>query len=178
MADPASTAAAAAPSSGGLPQFDPAPWPAEIFWALVVFLVLYLLISRVFVPRVAGTIDDREDKIAGDFGEARRMRDTAQAELDAAAAEIAAARNRAHQIAQDALAKAKTAAVARRAEEEAKLSQVLAGAEARIAEARAEAMGHVQTVAAEVAEAMIERLTGVGASRAEIEVALAQSPTA
>jgi F-type H+-transporting ATPase subunit b len=178
MADPSTTAQAAAPSSGGLPQFDPHPWPGEIFWSLVIFLVLYLLISRVFVPRVQGTIDEREDKISGDIGDARRARDAAQAELDAAAAELASARAHAQKVAADAQAQAKAAAAERRAQEEARLAEVMAAAEARIATARAEAMGHVRSIALDTAEAMIARLTGAEASRAEVEGALAQIPQA
>jgi F-type H+-transporting ATPase subunit b len=176
MAD--ATSAAAAPSSGGLPQFDPAPWAGEIFWSLVIFLVLYLLISRVFVPRVAGTIEKREDSISQDIGDARRARDAAQADLDVAAAEIASARARAQKVAQDAQAQAKAAAAARKAQEEARLSEVLAAADARIAAARAEAMSHVRTIATETAEAMIARLTSREASRAEVEGALSHLPTA
>jgi len=174
MTDPASAASAAAPASGGMPQFDPAPWAGEIFWSLVVFLVLYLLIARVFIPRVQGTIDDREDRIASDIGDARRLRDEAQADMNAAAAEMAQARAQAHKVAAEAAVEAKALAAARQAEEEARLGQALSAAEARIAEARAEAMGHVQAIALDAAHAMIVRLTGTEASRTEVEGALAR----
>lgn len=172
MADPTTTAAAAEKASGGLPQFDPAPWPSEIFWALVIFAILYLLVSRVFAPAIGGTIDQREDKIAGDIGDARRARDAAQAELDAAAGELAAARARAQKVALDAQNEAKAAAAARQAEEDAKIAKSLEEAEARIAAARAEAMGHIRSIAVDTAQAMIEKLTGAEADRAEVEAAV------
>ena len=174
MADTAPVHAAAEHVSSGLPQFDPAPWPGEIIWALVIFLVLYVLISRVFVPRVAGTIGMREDRISGDIGDARRARDAAQAQLDAAAAELAAARSRAQKLAKDAQAEAKTEVAEARAAEEARLGERLAEAESRILAARGEALGHVRTIAVEAAEAMVARLSGVPANRAEIEAALSQ----
>jgi F-type H+-transporting ATPase subunit b len=174
----AQSTTAAPPASGGLPQLDPTPWAGEIVWSLIVFLVLYLLISRVFVPRVAGTIERREDQIAQDIGDARRAREAARVELDEAAAEMAAARARAHKVAQDAQAQAKAAAAARQAEEEARLSEVLAKAEARIADARAEAMTHVRSIAADAAQAMILRLTAREASLEEVEGALSHLPNA
>jgi len=170
MADP--TTAVAEKATGGLPQFDPAPWPSEIFWALLIFLALYLLISRVFAPQIGGAIDAREDKIAGDIGDARRARDAAQADLDAAAKDMAVARNRAKQVAIDAQNAAKAAAAARQAEEDAKIAKSLEEADARIAAARAEAMGHVRAIAVETAQAMIHRLTGAEATTAEVEAAL------
>jgi F-type H+-transporting ATPase subunit b len=164
MAEP--TAAA---GGGGLPQFDLSQWPGQIFWVLVTFAVLYVLFSRVFVPRVAGTMDAREDKISGDIGEARRLRDAARADLEAAAGEMAAARARAQKVALDAQSEAKAASAARQAVEEARLAEALAVAEARIAGARAAAMGHVRAIAIETAQAMISRLTGAEATTAEVE---------
>jgi len=172
MADPTQVADKA---SGGLPQFDPGPWPSEIFWALLIFGGLYFLIANVFVPRIGGTIDAREDRIAGDIGEARKARDAAQAEMDIAAGELAAARARAQKIAHDAQAEAKAAAALRQAEEEARLARTLATAEARIAAARAEAMTHVRAIAADTAHAMIERLTGKAASPGEVDTAMTQA---
>jgi F-type H+-transporting ATPase subunit b len=164
--------AAADASASGLPQFDLGQWPGEMVWVLAIFLVLYLLFAFVFVPRVAGTINAREDSISGDIGDARRMRDEAQAEADAAAAEMGEARARAHRVATEARAAAKAAAAERQAEEDRKIGARLAEAEARIGGLRAEAMTHVRGIAAETAAAMVERLTGHGASGAEIDAAL------
>jgi F-type H+-transporting ATPase subunit b len=159
-------------ASGGLPQFDLAQWPGEIVWALGIFLVLYLLFAFVFVPAVGGTIDAREDKISGDIGDARRLRDEAQVEADDAAEEMNQARARAHRVAAEAKAAAKAAADARQGEEDAKLAARLAEAEGRIAAARGEAMGHVRAIAADTARAMVERLTGAAPSQAELDGAL------
>jgi F-type H+-transporting ATPase subunit b len=167
--------APAAEHASGLPQFDLAQWPGEIVWALVIFGVLYLLIAKVFVPRVAGTIDAREDKISGDIGEARRTRDQAQAEAAEAAAELDQARARAHRLAAEAKAAAKIASDQRQGEEDALLAARLAEAESRIAAARGEAMGHVRAIAGEAAAAMVERLTGAAPSGAELERALAEA---
>jgi F-type H+-transporting ATPase subunit b len=183
MADPATVAAGAAAAaekggSGGLPQFDVSQWPGQMVWVLLIFGVLYILFSRVFVPAVAGTIDRREDQIAGDVGDARRLRDKARADLEAAAGEIAVARTRAQKLAQDAQSEAKAAAAARQAREEARLAETLAAAEVRIADARAEAMGHVRAIAIETAQAMVARLTGVEVGLGEVEGALPARPLA
>ena len=175
MAEPVSAAAA---HSGGLPQLDMAQWPGQMVWMLVIFVVLYVLFAKVFVPRVGGTIDGREDKIAGDIGEARRLRDAAQADADAAAGEMAIARARAQKLAIDAQGEAKAAAAARQAEEDAKLAVAMNAAEARIAAARAAAMVHVKAIAVDTAQAMIARLTGVAADASEVERALANAKPA
>jgi F-type H+-transporting ATPase subunit b len=170
MADPSS---AADHASGGLPQFDLSQWPGQMVWMLVIFIVLYVLFAKVFVPRVGGTIAEREDKIGGDIGQARRLRDQAEAQSKAAAEELAQARARAQKLAADAKAAAAAEAASRQAEEEQRLAQVLADAESRIAAARAEAMSQVRGIAADAAGAIVERLTGSAATEAEVERAMA-----
>ena len=173
MADAATAAGAAADhASGGLPQFDLAQWPGQMVWALVIFLVLFLLFRFVFVPRVAGTIEAREDRISGDYGDARRLRDEAEAQSAAAAAELDEARARAHRLAADARNAAKDDAKVRQADEDQKLAVRLGEAEARISAARNEAMSHVRGIASETAHAMVEHLTGHAPSQAELATAL------
>jgi F-type H+-transporting ATPase subunit b len=172
MAD-APAAAVAEHSSGGLPQFDLAQWPGQMVWMLIIFGVLFFLFTRVFVPKIGGTIAAREDKIGGDIGQARRLRDEAEAQAKAAADELAQARARAQRLGADAKAAATAEAEKRAAEEEARLATVLEAAEGRINAARAEAMGHVRGIAAETADAIVTRLTGLAAGADEVERALA-----
>src|ERR1700761_8584043 len=103
MADPSS---AGEHASGGLPQFDLSQWPGQMVWMLVIFLALFALFRFVFAPKVGGTIAEREDKIGGDIGQGRRLRDEAEAQSKAAAEELAQARARAQKLAADAKAAA------------------------------------------------------------------------
>jgi F-type H+-transporting ATPase subunit b len=157
--------------SGGLPQFDFSQWPGQILWFVIIFGVLMLLMSRWFVPRIGGTIEGREDKISGDIAEARRLKDEAEAQSQAAAAETAQARAASRQVAADARAKAQAEIAASLAAEDAKLAQAAGEAEARITAARDAALGNVRAIGLETAQAIVERLTGQPASAQEVEAA-------
>ena len=164
-----------APSTAsGLPQFDLAQWPGEIVWMLVIFAVMLFLFSRVFVPRVGGTIAAREDRIAGDIGDARRLKLQADAEADAAAAETAQARARAQKLALDAKARVQAEAAAAEALEQAKLSEHLARAEVQIMAARDQAMSNVRQIALETAASIVEKLTGRAPTAAQLSAAQAR----
>ena len=165
------TTAPADSGAGGLPQFDLAQWPGQMVWMLIIFGVMFALFAKVFVPSVGGTIADREDRISGDVGEARRLRDEADAQAAAAAAEMAQARAAAQKLALDAKAKAHADAAKREAAEEARLAATLAKAEAAINATREKAMGHVREIAADTAQAIVEKLTGVVATAAELKAA-------
>jgi F-type H+-transporting ATPase subunit b len=165
------TTAPADSGAGGLPQFDLAQWPGQMVWMLIIFGVMFALFAKVFVPSVGGTIAQREDRISGDVGEARRLRDEADAQAAAAAADTAQARARAQKLALDAKTKAQAEATAREAAEEAKLATTLSRAEAAINRTREAAMGHVREIASETALAIVEKLTGVAASADELKAA-------
>jgi F-type H+-transporting ATPase subunit b len=172
MAASEATAVAAEHGSGGLPQFDPSWWPGQMVWMLIIFGFMFFLFAKVFVPKVGGAMDDREDRISGDIGAARRLKDEADAQAAAAAAETAQARASAQKLALDAKAKAHAEAAQREALEEAKLAETLAKAETQIIAARDKAMTHVRDIAAETAAAIVDKLTGAAATGDEISSAL------
>jgi F-type H+-transporting ATPase subunit b len=155
------------------PQFDLTQWPGQMVWMLIIFGILLFLFAKVFVPKIGGTIAAREDKIGGDIGQARRLRDEAEAQSKAAAEDLALARARAQRLGAEAKAAATAESEKRAAEEEARLALVVAEAEGRINAARAEAMGHVRGIAADTADAIVTRLTGQAAGAGEVERALA-----
>jgi F-type H+-transporting ATPase subunit b len=166
-------AGAAAGASSGLPQFDPTWWAGEIFWFAVIFAVVFILMARVFMPRIGGTIDEREKRITGDIRQAVALKEQAEAQAAEAEAEMAQARSRSHKLAADAKARAQAEASQRQAAEEAKLGESVAKAEAEIRAARDEALGHVREIAGETAQSILVRLTGEAASAAELKAALA-----
>ena len=147
-------------ASGGLPQFDPTWWGGQIVWLALIFLVLYLVLSKVLLPKLGRAIDEREGKISGDIADARRLKQEAEAQAAAAEAELADARAKAQRTASDAKAKAAAAAAERQSAEEGKLNARLAAAETEIRAARDQAMSNVSAIAVETAQAIVEKLTG------------------
>jgi F-type H+-transporting ATPase subunit b len=174
MAEPAHTQEATEHASGGLPQFDPAWWPGQIVWVLIIFAVLYAVLSKLVLPRVGGAIENRATTIANDIADARALRDEAQAQAAEAEGQTKAARAAAMKTASDAKALATAEAAARDAEQEAELNAKLETAEAQIRAARDKAMKNVSTIAVETAQAITAKLTGKAATEAEVKSALAK----
>ena len=174
MAETPTTETTEAPhqGAGGLPQFDPAWWPGQIVWFLIIFAVVFALMAKLFVPRLAGTITEREDRISGDIGRARALKEQAEAQAAAAEGEMAQARARSQKVAAEAKARVQAASAERQAAEEAKLAVSLTAAETAIRASRDQAMGHVRAIAVETAQVILVKLTGQPASAADIDAAL------
>lgn len=160
-------------ASAGLPQFQFQHWPGQIAYLLILFAILYVLMSRVFAPRIRKIFDEREKTIGGAIATAKQVQAEAAAQAEAAQQALADARAKAQKTAAEAKAKAAAEAKAREAELEAELSTKLAAAEASIRASRDAAMGSVSAVAGDTAQAIIEKLTGTAATGEQVSAALA-----
>ena len=139
----------------------------------MIFAIVFFLMAKVFMPRIGGTIDEREKRITGDIRQATALKEQAEAQTAEADAEMSQARSRSHKLAADAKARAQAEASQRQAVEEAKLGETVAKAEAEIRAARDEALVHVREIAGETAQSILVRLTGEAASGPELDAALA-----
>ena len=158
-------AAAHTEADGGhkapFPPFQKDTFASQLVSLLIAFVALYLIVSRIALPRVRKTIDDRENAIEGDLAEAQKLRDESDAALKAYESELAAARARAHAISAETREKLTAASEIERKTLEERLSHKLGEAEKTIAATREAAMKNVRGIAAEAAAAIVQQLTGV-----------------
>jgi F-type H+-transporting ATPase subunit b len=96
-------------------------------------VALYLIVSKIALPRVGGLLDARQNAIEGDLAEAQKLKDASDGALKAYESELAAARSRAQAIGAETREKLNAASEAERKSLEEKLAQKLAGAEKTIA---------------------------------------------
>jgi F-type H+-transporting ATPase subunit b len=150
----------------------------QVIWGAIIFIVLYILASRLALPRVAAVLEDRAKHIASDLQDAQQSKQKS----DAAAADVVQATAKARAEAQAAinvaLDEAKAVAAKQTATLNERLEKQLVEAESRIAAARASAMGALRQVATETAGTVIARLTGAPPEQARLDGAIAQALSA
>lgn len=144
----------------GLPQLDPGHYTSQVIWLVISFLLLYVLMWRVALPRVSRVLEERQDRIEGNLERAESIK--GEAEIAAEAYDKAAADARAHAQAVTAEMRDKLAAdaAARHAELAEKLAGQVAEAEGRILEAKKQALANLRELAVDVARTATQRLTG------------------
>ena len=145
---------------GAFPPFDKTTFASQLVWLAITFVILYLLISRVAIPRIGGILAARTQRIEGDFAAAQRMKEESEAALAAYEKSLAEARNRAHAIGTEIRDKLHAEGEERRKALEAKLNAQLAEAEQTIAATKTAAMSNVRGIAVDAAAAIVERLIG------------------
>jgi len=154
------------------PPFEKDTFASQLVSLVVAFVALYLIVSRIALPRVGGLIDERQNKIEGDLAAAQKLKDESDDALKAYESELASARARAQAIGTETREKLNAASEAERKTLEDRLSAKLAEAEKTIAATREKAMGNVRGIAADAATAIVQRLSGVKPDRRSVNSAV------
>lgn len=171
----ANGAMAASDNGGGgtLPQLDVGTFPTQIFWLFVTFIVLYIAMAKVAIPRIEYVLEERHSRIAEDLDKAGKLKadaDEVQANYEKA---LADARGSAQKL----IAKTKDDASGKNAKAEAEADAAAAvqikDAEARIEEARTEALANVKDVVSDVAGDAVAKLIGVKVTKTDLNKAVA-----
>jgi F-type H+-transporting ATPase subunit b len=175
MAETHSIGTEATPPSehgAGFPPFQKDTFGSQLLWLAIFFIALYLIASKLALPRVGSILADRRTRISGDLAEAARMKDAADAAIATYEKALADARLRAQAIATETRDKLNAEAELSRKKVEAALHGKLAAAEQTIAATKTAAMANVRGIAEEAAIAIVMRLTGISPSRAAAAAAV------
>ena len=68
-------------SEKGMPQLNPEFWPAQIFWLIIIFSALYIILWKVFLPKIANNIESRKVKVVSDLNETEKLKENAEKKL-------------------------------------------------------------------------------------------------
>ena len=154
------------------PPFQKDTFASQLVSLLIAFVALYLIVSKIALPRVGGLLDARQNAIDGDLTEAQKLKDASDEALKAYEAELASARSRAQAISAETRDRLNAASDAERKTLEDRLSVKLAEAEKTIASTREAAMRNVRGIAADAAAAIVQRLTGLVPDGKSVESAV------
>ena len=161
-----------APAHGVFPPFDKETFPSQLFWLVICFVALYVTTARLVQPRVAGILDSRRNRVAGDLAEASRFKGESEQAMAAYEQALAEARTRAQTIARETHDRLQADADRSRKGLEEQLNGRLAESERTIASTKSAAMANVRGIATEAAAAIVARLTGVTASEPAVAAAV------
>ncbi len=162
MAEPAHTASTAHTEGGhgGFPPFQSQTFASQLVWLAIAFVLLYVLMAKLALPRVGAIIEGRRKHIEDDVAEAGQLKTKSDEAAAAYEKALTDARGRAQAIANETRDRQAAEAGSRRKTLEDQLNVRLVEAEKTIAATKQAAMGSVRGIAEDAARAIVERLTG------------------
>lgn len=158
-----------------MPQLDPAMFSPQLVWLTISFVILYVVMARVVLPRIGDVIEARQDRIAHDLDAAASLKTEAETALAEYEKSLAAARSEARDVLVQAADRRASDAAARSTKLDARIAKQVRTAEARIAAAKQDALDNLAGVAGEIARAATEKLIGAAPGGATVKAALARA---
>ena len=155
-----------------MPQLDVTTFIPQLFWLAVSFLVLYLLMRLVALPRVGAVIASRRSRLDEDLKRAAEVRAQAQTVLTAYEAGLAAARAQAHEMVRQTAERSTAEITERQRQLAASLTEQIKAVERQIATAKEQAFSEIRGIAIDVARSLTEKLTGSEADEPKVAAAV------
>ena len=155
-----------------MPQLAFETFTPQLIWLAITFVLLYLIMWRVLLPRIGEVLDERQNRIQHDLDEAERLKQEAEAALAEYDAAIAAARADALALLAEGRANLAGDLAARKDKVAAEIATRTGEAEARIGAAKQAAMAEVRGAAIDTARAVIGRLAAIEVAGPALDAAV------
>jgi F-type H+-transporting ATPase subunit b len=145
-----------------MPQLDLATFPTQLIWLAITFIVLYLVMQAVGLPRVGEVIAARRARIEGDLEKAQQLKNETEAVIAAYEKALAEARMQAQISLRETTEQLNAQSAERQRKVVEELGRETAAAERRISDAKQQALGSLREIAIEATREAAQKLTGVG----------------
>lgn len=152
-------------SAIGMPQLCADWMPNQIFWLVVTLIVIFLVLSRIALPRIGAVLAERRGTITNDLAAAEDLKQKAVDAEKAYHEALASAKAEANKIVADARAEIQKELDAATAKADVQIAAKAAESEARIGEIRAGALEAVTEVAKDTAKELVAALGGKADAR-------------
>ena len=71
-----------AAESGGMPQLNPEFWVSQIFWLIITFGILYVVLSKLILPKISANLETRKSQILENIEAAEKKREESEQKIE------------------------------------------------------------------------------------------------
>tara|TARA_B100000780_G_C21056569_1_gene424511 strand:+ start:111 stop:686 length:576 start_codon:yes stop_codon:yes gene_type:complete len=162
-------------AEAGMPQLDPTYWASQAFWLILIFTLLYLALSKLFIPKIKDSIDERENKIKDDLDEAQNLKSLAEQKLVEYELILEDAKKEAQKIILESKNKLNSEIQNKKKKFEKELEREIENAEKEIESLKKESLKSISIISEEIASGVIEQISGEPMNESSIKAAILES---
>ena len=162
-------------AEAGMPQLDPEYWPSQVFWLIIIFLTIYILISKIFIPKIKGSIDMREDKIRKDLEEAKTFREQAELKLKEYNSLMETAKIDVKKIISKSRQKLNEDMRIKREDAQKKIDAEILNAETEIKKFKVDSFNKVNLISQDIVSNLIKDIFGEDLNKSSVEASVLQT---
>ena len=157
-----------AAESGGMPQLNPEFWVSQIFWLTLTFGILYVVLSKLILPKISNNLESRKSQILENIEAAEKQREDSEAKLKEYEEIISKSKLEAKNIFSQSREKVLKDINAKKEVLDKQIDEEISKAEQEINSLRESAPNKINTIAIETSSELIQKLIGAEVNNSSI----------
>jgi F-type H+-transporting ATPase subunit b len=157
-----------AAESGGMPQLNPEFWVSQIFWLTLTFGTLYVILSKLILPKISANLESRKSQIQENIEAAENQRESSESKLREYDEIISKSKSEAKNIIKDAREKALKNINSKRETLDKQIDDEIKKAEKEISVLKKSAPEKINKVAIETSSELVKKLIGADVNNSSI----------
>ena len=154
--------------SGGMPQLDPEFWISQIFWLTLTFSILYIILSKLILPKISANLELRKSQIQENIEAAEKQRESSETKLKEFDDIILRSKIEAKNIFKNARDKALKDINSKKDTLDKQIDEELKKAENEIATLKKNAPEKINKIAIETSTELLKKLIGVEVNNSSV----------
>jgi len=155
-------------SEAGMPQLNPEFWAAQIFWLILTFSSLYLIIWKVFLPKITLSIENRKSRVVNDLDEAQKLKENAEKKLNEYNKIIEESKKEAKKIIEDNKKKLDRDIKNKKYKFNDEVEKELMAAEKEIKDLKKSSISSINNIAAETSAEIIKQIINIEVNKSSV----------
>ena len=156
----------------GMPQLDSTYWASQAFWLILVFTILYISITKFYLPKIKNNLDDRENKIKEDLEAANKFKELSELKLKEYEKILMISKKEVIKIHLESKNKLDKDIQSKKNIMEKEIENEIAQAQREIAELKKNSTTDIQNISKDIASSIIENISGDKLNESSINAAV------
>ena len=155
-------------SEAGMPQLNTEFWGAQVFWLILIFSFLYLIIWKIFLPKITYSIENRKSKIVSDLNEAQKLKENAEKKLIEYNKIIENSKNEAKKIIEEGRRKLNIDLAIKKNKFSEEIEKELVIAEKEIRDLKKSSISNINHIASETTAEVIKQIINIEVNKSNV----------
>ena len=152
----------------GMPQLDPEFWASQTFWLILIFSGLYIVIWKIFLPKITDGIENRKLRIMNDLNETQKLKENAEKKLEEYNKIIEDIKKEAKKVIEDNKKKLENDIKSKKQKFNEEIEKELMSVEKEIKNLKKSSVSSINKIAVEVSSEVIKQMIGTEMNKSKV----------
>ena len=162
-------------AEAGMPQLDPKYWASQAFWLILVFVILYISLSKFYLPKIKINLDNRENKIKEDLENANKFKEQSEKKIKEYELILDKAKKEVNKIRFDSKNALDKDIQSKKLEIEKEIDKEIFKAQKEILELKKNSISSIQNISENITSDLIEKISGDKLNESSVKAAVEET---